>query len=255
MHTRADLENPASGFVGLLDAGHAVDDALGWEVGTLDELHQIGNRAVAVIDIMVDGGDDFAQVVRRKVGGHADGDTRDAIHQKVGDGAGKHGGFLEGVVKVVGPLDGLFLDVLEHLIGNALQTALGVTHGGGAVAVHGSKVSLALDEGMPHRESLDETDEGFVNGLIAVGVVLSEHFPDHRGCLFEGPVVVHAEFVESEKNAAVNRLEAVAHIRKGTRHDHAHGVIEVRDFHLIFDKTVDDFFGHRNTSPLGSGSC
>src|SRR6266699_3182038 len=37
------------------------------------------------------------------------------------------------------------------------------------------------------------------------------------------------------ENAAMHRLETVARIGQRTRHDHAHGVIEVGAFHLVED--------------------
>jgi hypothetical protein len=41
----------------------------------------------------------------------------------------------------------------------------------------------------------------------------------------------------------MHRLEAVAHVRQGTSHDHAHGVIQVGLFHLVFEIDWQDFFG------------
>ncbi len=40
----------------------------------------------------------------------------------------------------------------------------------------------------------------------------------------------------------MNRFQAVADIRQGTPHDHAHGVIEVGLLHLVFEIDGQDFF-------------
>ena len=46
--------------------------------------------------------------------------------------------------------------------------------------------------------------------------------------------------MHAEKNAAMHRLQAVANIGQGAAHDHAHGVIEVRPLHLVFDIDRDE---------------
>ena len=46
--------------------------------------------------------------------------------------------------------------------------------------------------------------------------------------------------MQSHKDAAVNGLEAVAYVRQGAAYDHAHGVIEIRILHLIFDVRGDN---------------
>ena len=70
-------------------------------------------------------------------------------------------------------------------------------------------------------------------------VEFAEDFADDLGALAGGAVGREAHFVHAEKNAAMDGLEAVANVGKGAAHDYAHGVIEVRALHLVFDIDVD----------------
>src|SRR3546814_2673636 len=61
-----------------------------------------------------------------------------------------------------------------------------------------------------------------------------------------------------EQHAPVDRLEAVADVRKCAPHDHAHGVIEVAAAHLVLEIDGDDFLGelgHCDSFRCGSGAC
>ena len=116
-----------------------------------------------------DGGvEDFGEVVRRDVGGHADGDAGAAVDDEVGDARGQDGGLGGGLVVVGDEVDGVGVDVGEHLAGDAGQARLGVAHGGGWVAVDGAEVALAVDERVAEREGLREADHGVVDGGVAV---------------------------------------------------------------------------------------
>src|SRR3546814_6410418 len=64
--------------------------------------------------------------------------------------------------------------------------------------------------------------------------------------------------VHREQHAPVDRLEAVADVRKCAPHDHAHGVIEVTAAHLVLEIDGDDFLGklgHCDSFRCGSGAC
>ena len=82
---------------------------------------------------------------------------------------------------------------------------------------------------------LRHADQGVVNRGVAVRVQLTHDVADHAGGFLGGPVMVQAHLLHHIKDAAVDRLEAVADIGEGAADDHAHGVIEVRAAHLVFD--------------------
>ena len=50
-----------------------------------------------------------------------------------------------------------------------------VTVGGGGIAIHGAEVAVAVHQGVAHGEVLGQTDQGVVDGLVAVGVVAAQH--------------------------------------------------------------------------------
>jgi hypothetical protein len=69
-----------------------------------------------------------------------------------------------------------------------------------------------------------------------VRVVLAEHFTHNARGLLGRVVVGVFDLVHGMKNAAVHRLQAVAHIGKRAAHDHAHGVVEIRALHFRFKR-------------------
>jgi hypothetical protein len=121
-----------------------------------------------------DGGvEDFGEVVRRDIGGHADGDAGATVDDEVGEARRKDRGLLGGLVVVGDEVDGVGVDVGEELAGEARHAGFGVAHGGGWVAVDGAEVSLAVDQGVAQREGLGEADHGVVDRGVAVGVVVA----------------------------------------------------------------------------------
>jgi len=60
--------------------------------------------------------------------------------------------------------------------------------------------------------------------------------------------VQDAHIFHGVEDAAVYRLEPVPHVRQGAGDDDAHGVIEVRAFHFVFDfNRLDVSDCHENT--------
>ncbi len=127
-------DGAAPGAVGLLDAPVAHDQATGGEVRALDPLEQCGEQFVVgglgVVQVPLRAGRHLAQVVRRDLGRHADRDPFRAVDQQVGE-PGREDHRLAGAPVVVGPeVDGLLVDVPEHLHGQRGKPALGVPVGG-----------------------------------------------------------------------------------------------------------------------------
>ncbi len=111
------------------NAEPAADGGGGGEVGRGDEFHQLVERDVRVVDQGDGGVADLAQVVRRDARGHADGDAARAIDEQVGELPGQDPGLHVLLVVARLEVDGVELDVLEHLGGNVAQLRLGVPHG------------------------------------------------------------------------------------------------------------------------------
>ena len=62
----------------------AVDYRVCGEIGTLDELHKLGNGALGILHSVYSRVDDLTQVVGRDIGRHTDGDTHRAVYKKIG---------------------------------------------------------------------------------------------------------------------------------------------------------------------------
>ena len=232
----------------------AVDRPPGREVRALDELAQVVRRQVRVVDHRDRRVDDLAEVVRRDVGRHPDRDPGAAVDEQVRELGRQDRRLLLGAVVVVDEVDGVLVDVGEHLAGDRGQARLGVAHGGRRVAVDRAEVALAVDERVAHREVLGEPDERVVQRAVAVRVVLAHHLADDRGALAVRAGRRQAHLAHRVEDPAVDRLEAVADVGQGARHDHAHRVVEVADPHLVLDADRSDIaqvVGHVSATPVG----
>ena len=222
-----NIDTTTAGTVGLNDAGTAVDDALGREIRARNEFHQLIDGQIRIINQRQAAAYDFRQVVGRNVGSHAHGNTGGTIHQQVGHPGGQNLGNPLGTVVVIDEIDRFLVQVRQQGVGDLLHADLGVTHGSRVVTVDGTEVTLAINQRIPQGERLGHTYDGVVYRRVTVGVVFTDNITHHTGGLLIGLVPVVVQFGHGEQNAAVNRLEAIPHIRKRPPDDHAHGVIEV----------------------------
>ena len=229
----ADGERAAAGLVGAADAVEAHDDGARREVGTGHDGHELVGGGVGVVDEHAGGLDGLAEVVRRDVGRHADGDAVAAVHQQVREARGQHGGLGERLVVVGLPVDGVLLQVAEQLHGRLCQAALGVTHGGRGVAVDVAEVAVAVDQRRAHGEPLGEADHRLVDGRVTVRVVLTDDFADRPGTLLVRAVGEDAALVHRVEDAAMDRLQAVAHVGQGAGRDDRHRVFDEALAHLM----------------------
>ena len=235
----------AAGGIGLAHTVVAVDNAAQREVGRLDILHQTFDVDVIVVNVGHAAVQHLAQVVRGHIGGHADGDAVGAVDQQVGNLGGQHRGFLALVVIGGHHVHRVFVDVGHQLVAYLLQARLGVTHGCRRVAVDRAEVTLPVDQRVAHRPILGQAHQGAVDARVAVGVILTHHIAHYAGALLGGSVVKDAVLVHRIEDAAVHRLEAVAHIGQRSRHDDRHSIVDVGRLHRLFDVDTSDFFVFR----------
>ena len=227
---------PRPGAVGVLDAAVAHDQRAGREVGALDDRQQVLEQLLAsdlgVVEVVLRAGRDLAQVVRRDLRGHADRDAGRAVDEQVGEAARQHGRLQRLAVVVRDEVDGVLLDVAHHLHRDRGHPALGVSRGGGAVVAAGAEVALAVDERVAQRPVLHEAHEGVVDRRVAVRVVVAHDVADDARALVVAAVGAVAAVVHRVDDAAVHRLEAVAHVGQGAADDDRHGVLDVAALHL-----------------------
>ena len=62
-----------------VDAGATVNDAAGREIGAGDAFHELIHGGLRVVEQKTAGIDDFAEIMGRNIGGHADGDAAGAV--------------------------------------------------------------------------------------------------------------------------------------------------------------------------------
>ena len=244
LHLGAQLEDAAARLVQRADGAHPHEDAAGGEVGPLDAarqrpsqlgIEQIAQRRVGMID-EVDGAlDRLAQVVRRDVRRHAHRDPRRAVHQEIRKPRRQHQGFGGGVVEVRAELDGLLVDVGEHRLGQPGEARLGVAVGRRAVAVDRAEVALPVDQRRAQVPLLRQAHQRVVDRGIAVRVVTLQDFAHRAGALRVAPVVQHSLLEHRVEDAAVDGLQAVAHVGQRAPDDHRHRIVEIRLPHLVFD--------------------
>ena len=68
-----------------------------------------------------------------------------------------------------------------------------------------------------------------------MGMELAQHFTNDLGAFAGGAVEIQPHLAHSKQDPPVDRLEAIADVGQRTTDDYAHGVIEVRALHLVFD--------------------
>ena len=223
----AHIDAAAPGAIGLDDARPAVDDGSGGKVGAGDVLHQLVDGQLRVLHQRQATTHHFGEVVGRDIGGHTHGDAGGAVDQQVGYPGGQHMGDALGAVVVVDEIHRFLIQVGQQRVGDFAHAYLCVTHGRGGIAVYGAEVALAVNQHVAHRKRLGHAHNRVIDRGVAVGVVFTDHVPHHPRGLLVSLVPVVAEFIHGVQDPAVNRFQAVPHVRQGAPDDHAHGVIKV----------------------------
>jgi hypothetical protein len=73
-------------------------------------------------------------------------------------------------------------------------------------------------------------------------VILTNHVTDNACRLFIGLVPVVVQLSHRKQGTAMDRFQPVTHIRQCAPDNYAHGVIQVRLLHLVFEIDRDNFF-------------
>jgi hypothetical protein len=162
---------------------------------------------------------------------------------RLGTLRGQHLRLALGFVVVRHEIDGLAVQVGQQFVREARHAHLGVTHGGGGVAVDRAEVALPVHQHVTHGEGLGHADDGVVDRRIAVRVVLADHVTDHAGGFLVGLVPLVAEHVHGEQDPAVHRLQTVPNIGQRAPDDDAHRVVQVGLAHFVFEVYLQYFFG------------
>ena len=121
------------------------------------------------------------------------------------------------------------------MLGRGSQARFGVAHGCRRVAVHAAKVALPIHQQIAHGKVLRHARHRFVNGHIAVRVILAQHFTNDTGRFFVTGTCAQPHVMHGVQDAPVDRFQPITGIRQGASNDHAHGVIQVCLLHLAIN--------------------
>jgi len=86
---------------------------------------------------------------------------------------------------------------------------------GGRFEVGGAVVAVEVDQRVAQAEGLGHADQGVVDGLVAVRVVLAHDVAGDTGAFHHGAVGAEALIEHVPQDAAVHRLEAVTNVGQG----------------------------------------
>ncbi len=241
VNDRSHRDRSATGAVSLVDTAAADDKAARREVGALDPLHQRFEEFFArdprVLKCPLRARGDLAQVVRRNVRRHADGDARGAIDQQVRETGRQNNGFELAAVVIRREIDSFFADIAQHFHRERREPALRVAHRGSGVVARRAEVTLPVDQRMAHHPRLGQPHQRVVDRGVAVRVVTADDVTHHAGALEVAAVGPVAAVEHGVEHPAVHRLEAVAHFGQRSADNDAHRVVEIAALHL--DLEVD----------------
>ena len=147
------------------------------------KLQNFGELRVGIVDQRDGGVDDLGEIVRRNLGGHADGDSVGAINQKIGNARGKNIGLDLAAVVVIVKVDGFFVEIFQERGGNLRELGLGVTIGGRRISVDRTEVALTENQRIAHAPSLREAHQRVIHSKVAVRMILAHDLADDAGAL------------------------------------------------------------------------
>ena len=224
----AQPDRARSGPVDLFQFVRRVENlAAGGEVGAFDVAAQLHAAQVLVVEQLEQRRAHFAEIVRRDVGRHADRDAGRAVDEQVGNARRQHHRLGLGAVVVRTERHRGLIDLRQHLVTDAGQPALGVAHRRGAVAVERAEVAGAVDQRIAQRERLRHAHQRLVERHVAVRMEAAHHVADDLGALAVLGVGGQVLLPHRIEDAALHRLEPVAHVGQRASRDHRQRVVQV----------------------------
>ena len=141
------LPRPVSRY--CLIPADAADRATGREIRSLHVLHQLVERDVRIVDLRADAIDDFAEIVRRNVRRHANGDAGAAVDEKIGKRGWENSRLSARLIVVRYKIDRVLLHVRHECGAEMRHARFGVTHGRGRIALRCSERRYAQSSEAP----------------------------------------------------------------------------------------------------------
>ena len=115
--------------------------------------------------------------------------------------------------------------LLEQQSCEGRQARLGVAHRRRIIPVTRTKITLSIDQGVTQRKSLCHANQRIVGGLVAMGVILTQHITHDSG-RFDGlRTRLQAHRLHRVKDAPLHGLLAIAHIGQRTPANNRHCIV------------------------------
>ena len=207
------------------------------KIRRLHELTEFLHRCGGFLQQTDAGFGDLAQVVRRNVRCHPDGNARGSIEKHVRQARRQKEGLVQGAVEVGCPVHRPLADFGQQHVGERCQPRLGVTHGGERLRVIGrAEIALPVDQWVAVGKGLRHQHHGIVAGRFAVRVELADHVADGARSLLGLCLRRQVELRHGVNDAALHRLEAVADVRQGAIEYDVHGVGQVGPFGVRLER-------------------
>ena len=215
-------DTSATRLISILYAVVAIDDTTCREVRSLDILHELWDGDVWIVDICANTIYYFREIMSRHIGCHTYGNTVGTIDKERRDACWQHLWLHVVVREVWHHIHRVLLYVTKHLFAYLRESCLGVTHCCCTITIDRAEVTLTIDLKVTQVPRLCHADECSIYRAVAMRVVLTEHLT-YDSCTFLGWLVICiAKFVHSVQYTAMNRLKAIAHIRKCSCYDDRH---------------------------------
>ena len=202
-------------------------DAAGGQVGAGDKFDQLIESCLGALDQVQQRIAQFAHVVGRDAGRHADGDAAGTVGQQVGKTGRQELGLRLLAIVCDAEIHRVLVNALQQGLGDFGQAGLSVAHGRRPVAVHVAEVALPFDQGIARRELLRQAHQRVVDCGIAVGVVLANDVADDASAFLEPGLGIQLQLAHGVEEPPVDRLETVAYVGQRARHDGRQGIGKV----------------------------
>ena len=224
----AQTDAARAGPVDVLQlVGRVEDLAAGGEVRSFHPAAQLRAGQLFVLTELDQRRADLAEIVRRDVGRHADRDAGGPVDQQIRNARGQDHRLGLGAVVVRAERDRVLIDLDQHLIAEPREPAFRVAHRRGVVAVERSEVARAVDQRIAQRERLRHAHERLVERGVAVRVIRAHHVANHLRALAVLGVGGQVLLPHRVEDAALHRLEAVAHVGQRARRDDRQRVVQI----------------------------
>ena len=169
-------------------------------------LHDLVKARVGVIDEQINRIDHLAEIVRRYVCRHTDGDTCRSVAQQVRETRRQNRRLLKAVVIVSGKINRFLFNIGQHGKRHFTHAAFCVSIGCRRISIDRTKVAVSIDQRIPHGKILRQPHHCIVNRRVSVRMVTAKHRSNGISTFAVRLVRRQAVFMQRIQDTPVYRL-------------------------------------------------